>query len=315
MKKPKQIIIEATQRCNLQCKYCPNLTCNSALDMRLDMFKQIVDKIDDPKATVIPWMNGEPMLHPDYDKMLEYVGKKGLRCYITTNGMIYRPEVVKIIRKYPSIYQIIISLDGFFQETIEKARPGSDYTKVIDSIQRYASAFDDTGTDVAVKICERGQDWEEIERYIKFWLLEVDFVIVGKRLGQINEIGMRQYPCQYFDNNFIVIRADGNLVPCAYHDDMVNGNAYPLGNIMDYETITEAYNNERYAALREAQNNHKFPSQCDKCSFAYTGSSFRGVVDLGVPYLDNVYFHQDYYNQFFSCREDFKPKGYYGFKR
>ena len=312
VKKPKQVIIEVTQRCNLKCKYCPSLTCDSSTDMPLEKFKEIVDKIDDPAATVIPWMNGEPMLHPDYHKMLEYLGEKGFRAYITTNGTIYRPEVAEVIKTYPSIYQVIISLDGLKYETIEKTRPGSSPHIIIDSIMQYAKTLKGSGTDVAVKICERGQDWEEIERFLKQWLFNVDFVIVGKRLGQINDVGMRQYPCQYFDNNFIVIRADGTLVPCAYHDEMINKNAWPLGNIDDFDTTTKAYNNPRYKKLRQLQDDKAFPSPCDKCSFAYTGASFHGIVDLEAPYLGKVYMHQDYYNQFFSLTQKEKPQSYYG---
>lgn len=318
---PRQLIIETTSRCNLQCKFCPNLEDKNKQDMDLELFNSIIEKINNPNITVIPWMNGEPLLHPDYLQMLKKITSKNLRCYVTTNGTIWNDEIAKTLTKKNSIYQIVISLDGLHtipnDRTIELSRPGTSRNQVIASIKSYVNFTRNTQgektTDVAVKLCDRGQDYEHIENYIKYWLKEVDFVVVGKRLGIENETPMRTYPCQYFDNNFMVIRTDGTLVACAYHNEVVNNNILPIGNIKDFKTIEEAYNNKNYKYLRELHKQRKFPKPCNTCSFAYTGKGFRGIVDLGHKF-EEVYYHQDYYNQFFSLTKKWKDKNYYGFK-
>ena len=93
---PKQVDIEVTNRCNLQCKYCPN-TCNKGFpvgDMDLDFFKSIVDRINFP-TTVVAWLNGEPFMHPKYDEMVRYLNAKGQRFYVTTNLTILKKVIGK----------------------------------------------------------------------------------------------------------------------------------------------------------------------------------------------------------------------------
>ena len=88
-KMPKQIIIETSGVCQLKCKYCPTLSPDAKTGfMDMDLFKSIIDRVNF-STTVIPWMNGEPLLHPDYADMLDYIEEAGLRYYITTNGMFY----------------------------------------------------------------------------------------------------------------------------------------------------------------------------------------------------------------------------------
>jgi MoaA/NifB/PqqE/SkfB family radical SAM enzyme len=316
---PKQLIIETTSRCNLSCRFCPNTVLGEkGRDMDIDFFESIVERINF-KTVVIPWMNGEPLLHPHYTQMIKYLTSRKLPCYITTNGMIWNEDLFNHITDPTSCYQLIFSLDGLLDSessSIEKARPGSNRKKIKEHILKLIDLRDrkKSNLTVATKLCQRGQDWEEVESYIDFWLREgVDYVCIGRNLTDDNTPGMRTSPCQYFDNNFMVIRADGRLVACAYNDAVVNRGALPLGYLDSTTPLLEVYNNEAYQSLRDSQNRGEYPGPCKTCGFAYTGQGMTGVVKLRNKALlqSPIYFHKDYYNEFFSLTKRWKDESYY----
>lgn len=309
---PRQIDIEVTSKCNLQCKGCPtNLQSGAGEHMDFKLFKSIVDRVN-WDCTLVPWLNGEPLLHPRYADMIQYIVKSGHRAYITTNGHYWNEKVFQTITDVNSIYQIIFSLDGIpedWSRSIELARPGSDRVLVMKNLNKFAKlkAMKGNNIDLAVKICERGQDWEEIENYVGYFLAwpEIDFVIVGKMLDRETEPGSRIYPCRYSDNMFMVIRSDGEVVACSYHPEVHNENYFKFGNVRNDIPLLEIYNNEKMRRFRENQRNGIFEGPCKTCGFAYTGDGFLGHIQfrnekLKEKYPRGVYWHNDYYNQFFS---------------
>lgn len=321
MKEPKQIIIETSRTCNLRCVGCPinsdaKQKKKGKMFMDMDLFTSIIDRVDFP-TTIIPWMNGEPLMHPKYYQMVKYITDRGHRMYITTNGHFWNDKLFHHITDKNSCYQIIFSLDGMYPASITGARPGSDIKKVTKNILRFRDLKQDknpNNIDLGVKIVLRGQDWEEIEEYIGYWLSQgVDFVCLGRMLDQETATPMRKYPCQYPDDNFMVIRHDGSLVLCAYNEEMVNNPNRSVGSVVGETPLLDLYNNEAYTKFREDQDNGVFTGPCVNCGFAYTGYGYSGIVGFRNPDLDlpKVYFHRDYYNSFFSLRRKEKPDSYY----
>ncbi len=316
---PKQIDIETTSYCNLKCKYCPSLSKDANVQhMELKLFKSIIDRVNF-KTTIVPWLNGEPLMHPNYAEMIKYITARDLPCYITTNGTIWNEELFQHITDITSCYQIIFSLDGIWDkksQSIEKARPGSDRKQIKENIERFMALHlkKDSRMDVALKICRRGQDYEEVENYIAYWLKQgIDYVCIGSALVDDNTEGMRIYPCQYSDNNFMVIKSDGRLALCAYNDEMTNWDRRAVGKLDKVTSLLDIYNNSHFRGFRELQRKGIFNGPCKSCGFAYTGTGFEGTVKFRDKKLLNkiIYYHQDYYNQFFSLRKDWKNSDYY----
>ena len=325
MIKPKQYILEATNRCNLQCRYCPSVENSGKFpvgDMSVEFFKSIVDRIaaESPESTVIPWANGEPFLHPKYFEMMAYLNSKGLRYYVTTNLTIWREDVLReLLRHSSGCYQLIVSMDGLFGTgNIEKARPGTDEHVLRTNIQRLIrlKAELHSDTELAFKICRRGQDYGEVERYVQYWLENpgVDVVVVGAALVGENEDCMRTEPCQYFDSNFMVIRWTGDVAICAYCDKAVNELEGSYGKVNMENSLLSLYNSPAIEARRKDQRKGIFASPCDTCPIAYSGLGFRGKVSFRDDPGTEYWYQRDYYNQFFSKRLHWKPNSYYGGK-
>lgn len=254
-------------------------------------------------------MWNEPLLHPDIARMMEYVIKKNQRVYITTNGTIWNQDLFELIMEKNSCYQLIISLDGLpGSKSIGKCRPGST-RKIINNIYKLITLQIKKGInniDLCLKICQRGQDWEEIENFIYYWLKSgVDYICVGRMLNQSGS-DMRIYPCQYFDDQFMLIRVDGELVPCMYNRQVAIDNYFRIGKLNETEDLIEAYNHLKLTRLRKDQNRGIFHGPCKTCNSAYTGQGFRGQYQFNDPRKKDIgilYSSQDYYNQTFSLKD------------
>lgn len=316
---PKQVDIEVSTVCQLACKGCPmGETKSPGSFMDLAFFKSIIDRINF-ETKVILWLNGEPLLHPHYAEMAKYVEAAGLRYYITTNGMIWNDELFELITQPESTcYQIIFSLDGVpGSRSIKLARPGTDEARVLKTIRDFGAlkSAKHAPIDMAVKICQRGQDWGEIEEYIGYWLGTgyVDYVCYGRMLDEKTSGGQRRHPCQYFDHNFLIVGVDGTSRLCAYNTGICNG-ANPVGKLNSTENLLEFYNNLAFTKYREDQRNGIYHGPCETCGFAYTGYGSEGVLVFRDPKfgaMNPVYFKQDYYNQFYSLKPKGKAREYY----
>jgi MoaA/NifB/PqqE/SkfB family radical SAM enzyme len=278
-------------------------------------FKSIIDRIDF-KTVVIPWMNGEPLMHPRIAELFAYISAAGHPWYVTTNGHFWNDAVFEHITDGDSTcYQVIVSIDGLpGSESITGARPGSNPRKVVETIGRLLELKNRKGSsvDIAVKAVQRGQDWGELEEYTLYWLDQgVDYVCIGRMLEQETSVPMRREPCQYFDNNFMVIRHDGELVLCAYNDRVVNDGENPVATLDATTPLLEAYNAHAYQRYRDMQNRGVYPGPCENCGFAYTGQGLTGEVAFRRDPGKRIYYRNDYYNTMMSYKDRGKSAAYY----
>jgi MoaA/NifB/PqqE/SkfB family radical SAM enzyme len=338
--RPLQLDIEVSAACQLSCVGCPiNFDGGHGKLMSSELFHSILDRLvrerktDDWHPTLVPWLNGEPLLHPHYPEFVRRILDERFRAYITTNGMIWSDEVFQLITSPDSsFYQIIFSLDGLpdpRSKSIEGCRPGSDRQVILANIDRFRKLKLEKKSplDLAVKIVHRGQDFEEIEEYVYYWLRQpgIDFVVVGKMLSEYTSFDSRLYPCRYSDNMFMVITWDGDLVPCSYNHDAKNGRwfskspqLFPVWpNVRNDLPLLHLYNSAPLAKFRSDQTQGIFHGPCRQCGFAYTGHGFKGKVEFRDPLKQGIgplFTSNDYYNTFYSLHEKKKPDSFYRFR-
>ena len=92
MKKFKQIYIEITNVCNLNCSFCPKNSRPKKF-MSIEEFDTITDEISPLTNTVCLHLMGEPLLHPNIKEIFEICGKKNLNVYLTTNGTLIKKNL------------------------------------------------------------------------------------------------------------------------------------------------------------------------------------------------------------------------------
>lgn len=142
---PETISLFLTYKCNLKCAMCGQWGVNGAFrgfageivrqQLTLEEIREMIADVRryNPNITLF---GGEPMLYPDWLKVVEIVKKAGLRCNIVTNGTHIRDWAPQIVES--GLDEIIFSLDGP-EEIHDKIRgvPGT-YQKAMEGFRQLA---------------------------------------------------------------------------------------------------------------------------------------------------------------------------------
>jgi MoaA/NifB/PqqE/SkfB family radical SAM enzyme len=115
--------VHVTTRCTLNCRDCNHLTPlyrpDTHYTMSLDSFKTNLDKVlkSVDLIYVLQLVGGEPLLHPDLDKMLEYADSKRKVQFIliTTNGTLMPPEkLINAVKKSKKTFFVVSDYSHLF---------------------------------------------------------------------------------------------------------------------------------------------------------------------------------------------------------
>ena len=110
MRKFKQIYVEITNICNLNCSFCPK-TNRPKKFMTIEEFDRITDEISPLTNIICLHLMGEPLLHPNIREIFEICNKKNLNVYLTTNGTLLKKNLDLL--KSGCVKRISVSLHSF----------------------------------------------------------------------------------------------------------------------------------------------------------------------------------------------------------
>lgn len=116
-----------TEGCNLACKHCwlaPSYQPDGGTGGHLDfeLFRLAVEEGIPLGLSQVKLTGGEPLLHPDFQKMVDFLYKKGLGLSIETNGMLMTEALVRYLKEKNKLGLISVSLDGANAETHDAFR-------------------------------------------------------------------------------------------------------------------------------------------------------------------------------------------------
>jgi MoaA/NifB/PqqE/SkfB family radical SAM enzyme len=132
---PLKLWIETTARCNLACTLCINrkISPSDKGDMKMELFRKIIDQSKDFVFEANLFHRGEPLLHPEIDEMVSYAASNGIKTCIHTNATLLDSNLSeKLIRA--GLSKIYFSLDTFIKSDYEKNRTGADFDKTLQNI-------------------------------------------------------------------------------------------------------------------------------------------------------------------------------------
>lgn len=131
--KPRRIVLELTNLCNLNCIMCGRNSADfKTTILNMEWFyklESIFDTIEE--VTLMGW--GEPTMHPNFIEMLKTIDKYNTRKYFCTNGMSL-DKIKEAIFKY-KVDVFAVSVDGATQETNSRIRRGSDLNKIMENLR------------------------------------------------------------------------------------------------------------------------------------------------------------------------------------
>ena len=116
-----------TGGCNLACKHCwiaPTFQPNGATGGHLDyeLLKMAINEGIPLGLRHVKLTGGEPLLHPDFIRIVDLLKKKQLGLTIETNGVLMEESLVQHLKQSGALHHISISLDGAIPETHDPFR-------------------------------------------------------------------------------------------------------------------------------------------------------------------------------------------------
>ena len=143
---PRSLHIDIGNICNSNCQLCPTgLNYKHSLGyMSFDKFKQIIDRIKRKVFIVGLHCWGEPMLHNDIVKMVNYCKQSSIKAVTSTNLHKY-DEVVYRGLFDAGLRELIVSLHGISQSSYDAYRPGFDFEKTLANLNKVVRLKEEMG--------------------------------------------------------------------------------------------------------------------------------------------------------------------------
>ncbi len=235
--------------------------------MKFELFKRLIDSIDYQDIRIGLFFYGESFLHPEIDKMVEYIIKKEMVIFLNTNGMIFNERLYELITSPKAKGQIVFSIDGLSSNTIGKIRKNIDYKKVLTNIE-YLLVLKKKKKNkfgIGIRAVDIGQDFREMEKLIQYWVKKINWVSISKPSYKekklVDSFGpLHNTPCKLIYED-MVIAQNGLVTSCCvdYNCEL------SLGNIND-GSILDIYNGKDYQDLREKHKTGNLPEICKYCN-------------------------------------------------
>lgn len=267
---PLHLDIEPTNACNLRCPFCA--TTHNKYNkgfMAEKTWRKILDEAGRYHLYSLKFTyRGEPLLHKDLPKMVEYAKKVGIMdVYFNTNAVILDTDMIhKFIDA--GLDRISISFEGNEKQVYEKYRVGSDFDRVLKNIENLQTIKAEIGTTKplvrvqTVLIPElRGREKE----YADFWSPRVDevaYLDMKDEEGNPDHRGIKSdWACHMLWQR-MTITWNGTILPCVH--DIYEWMKF--GNISDI-SIQDAWNNVKEQQYRELHRIGKADTiaACDRC--------------------------------------------------
>ena len=134
--------ITITRECNLACPYCyQGLSKRRGRHMPIERIRSLFAQIEavNPGCYLIV-TGGEPMMHPDFDEILDLIDASDFRLTLLTNGMYIDAPMAERLARMKRLDVVQISLDGMTEETCSISRGRGNLPKIRAGIDQAIAA-------------------------------------------------------------------------------------------------------------------------------------------------------------------------------
>ncbi len=252
--------IEICGLCNLNCKMCGFNNTRAKGLMDFNTFKLALGELNkNGKPIIALHQYGEPLLHPDLGKFLNYALKQGFKIHIYTNGTLLDSAKRALIKKYPvDALRISFSPD---RKNYEKLWRNASYETTLENLRLFLAESQTwkIKPNLTINLLhERGIDLEKLkqraDKLFGNWPnLSYQFDEMIKLSGndpalhyhKLPKIGV---PCELTYTQTAILH-NGDVSPCC---NDLNGEII-LGNIKTSK-LKEIRNNNKSINLRQKIN-------------------------------------------------------------
>jgi MoaA/NifB/PqqE/SkfB family radical SAM enzyme len=272
---PPCLQIEPTSICNYRCVFCYQTDKSFAQkssghmgNMSLDLFKGIIDQAEGRCEAVTLASRGEPLIAPEFEKMLSYTRDKFLALKVNTNAWFLDERHSHAILS-AGVNTVVFSADAAAEPLYSQLRVGGQLERILQNIRLFGEIrakrypHSRTITRVSGVRVPGTPDLDEMERFWGSLVDQVAFVEYNPwentYLRPINDI---EKPCSDLWRRMFVWW-DGRVNPC----DVDYKSELSVGRVPEL-TLSDLWRSDAYMSLRERhlmkQRNSLFP--CQRCT-------------------------------------------------
>jgi MoaA/NifB/PqqE/SkfB family radical SAM enzyme len=106
------------RRCNLSCTYC-NEYDDFSKPVAVETMTARLDQLADLGTTIVTFSGGEPLLHPELDRLIAHVRNRGMLAGMITNGYLLTPQRVNQLND-AGLDHMQISIDNVMPDEVSK---------------------------------------------------------------------------------------------------------------------------------------------------------------------------------------------------
>ena len=293
---PTFVSVEPANFCQLRCPECPVGLRGERREAKgergtpllggaggglltMELFHRILDEVKEHAHTMQFYFQGEPLLNKQLPEMIAIAHQVGLYTIVSTNAQALNRSTAEALVK-SGLSHIIVSIDGFSEESYAAYRVGGSLHKALEGLQHLANAKAEFHSRIRIelqvlRLRSNEHEWDWIKKnYKKLGATHLVFktaqlynfenghplmptnerysryrktangTYVHKKSSHLSPLAFNLSPCKRLWSG-CVITTNGDVLPCCY--DKEHRHAY--GNIMQ-QSLAELYHSTKANALR-----------------------------------------------------------------
>jgi hopanoid biosynthesis associated radical SAM protein HpnH len=135
---PIIVEVEPLFACNLACNGCGKVQYPTEILRQRLTVEQVVEAIEECGAPMVSIAGGEPLLHPDIDKMVEALLAKKKYVYLCTNALLLERKLDKFTPHHR--FSWVVHIDGLRERHDESVSRDGTFDKAVAAIKKAKAA-------------------------------------------------------------------------------------------------------------------------------------------------------------------------------
>ena len=262
--------------------------------LTMELFHRILDDVKEHAHTMQFYFQGEPLLNKQLHEMIAAAHQVGLYTIVSTNAQALSRSTAEALVK-SGLNRIIVSIDGFSEESYAAYRVGGSLHKALEGLQHLANAKAELHSRIRIelqvlRLRSNEHEWDWIkknykklgathlvfktaqlynfehghplmptdERYSRY-RKTADGTYVHKKSSRLSPLAFNLSPCKRLWSG-CVITTSGDVLPCCYDKD----HRHTLGNITTH-SLTEIFHSNKANTLRKHILTGHLPKMCKNC--------------------------------------------------
>jgi len=255
------VVIEPVYGCNLRCKTCwggMEYVRNRPARMEWKTFTRIIDGLPSSVETVTFSLAGEPLLHEDIVRMIEYAGKAGVRVVLATNGTLLTGSLLEHIAASPVL---VVNVSVEADSDLSREVRGVDLGRLRANILRL-SELKQPKMEIKLALVAHGDNDAKIAQVRQQWFGLISNFKVSPEFRFDGKDNLSV--CMELWRGNMNILTDGSVVPCCVSVLSGNHQAIVIGNVND-RPLEDIIAGDRFTGILAGVARGNPPDPCRRC--------------------------------------------------